>query len=84
MIGHNMSGFVLVDLSTQHNEVLKYVEGMTENEVLDWMKNYGDIIKIASPYDSKLYSFQSNSGIQTGFRFDEDGKIVLFHNSGHI
>lgn len=74
-----MSEFILVDLYTQHNEVIRFVNGMTENEVLDWLKNYGLIRKISSPYDSKLYSFQSNAGIVTGFRFDENGKIVVFH-----
>jgi hypothetical protein len=72
--GNDMSGFVLVDLSTQHNEVVKYVEGMTENEVIEWLKVYGDVVKISSPYDSKLYYFRSNAGVQTGFRFDENEK----------
>jgi hypothetical protein len=74
-----MLEFTLVDLYSQYDEVLKYVDGMVEDEIIDWMRNFGSVTKISNPYDTKLYSFRSNAGIVTGFRFNEDGRVAIFH-----
>jgi hypothetical protein len=77
--GRRMSDFVLIDLYSQRDQVKAYLEGVSIQESLNWMNKYGTVKKITSPHDENLYSFQSSQGTQTAFRFDEGGKLVIFH-----
>ena len=75
-----MSDFTLVDLSTQYEDVLKYVMGRAPNEIIEWMSQFGVVQKIPHKYDDSLYSFLSHSGTETAFRFDESGRLIVFHH----
>ena len=75
-----MTDFTLLDLYSQRADVMKFVEGMSEQEILDWMGTYGTVTKITTPYESKSFSFRSKNGIITAFRFDENGMLIIFPN----
>lgn len=77
--GSKMSDFVLIDLSSQYEEILRHVIKMKPGEIIEWMHQFGIVRKISHEYDDNLYSFVSSAGIGTVFRFDEDGKLIVFH-----
>ena len=74
-----MAEFVLIDLKSQYKETAAYVKGMTSTEILDWMKNFGEVQKLANPYDDNLYSFISHAGLQANFRLTEMNELIVFH-----
>lgn len=73
-----MYDFTLLDLYSQRSDAMKFVDGMSEQEILDWMANYGMVTKITTPYDEKAFSFRSKNGMITAFRFDENGMLIIF------
>jgi hypothetical protein len=73
-----MAEFILIDLKSQYQEVVTYVKGMTSTEILDWMKKFGEVHKLANPYDESLYSFISHSGLQANFRINEANELIVF------
>lgn len=74
-----MSDFILVDLYSQRNELKTFVAHWRTDEVLSWMSKFGFVKKVIHQYGDNSYYFRSHAGLETAFRFDEDGKIVVFH-----
>jgi hypothetical protein len=73
-----MSTFRIVDLASQADEIRRYTLGWTTQEMLAWFQQYGEVIKLASPYDDALYTFRSPAGLLTAFRLTESGDFIIF------
>jgi hypothetical protein len=74
-----MSDFILVDLYSQRKEIAEYVHDWKVSEILEWMKQYGTVAELDNPHGDKLYSFTSQGGEQTAFRFTDNGELVILH-----
>jgi hypothetical protein len=72
-----MHEFTLIDLETQFQEVTQLVQGKTKEQILIWLKQFGDVQQIPHPYDAHLFGFCSFSGRRVGFRLTVENTIVL-------
>ena len=72
-----MSDFALIDLDAQADAFARHVQGWKAEDVLELMRKYGEVRVIPMPHADKAYSFRSSSGIQTGFRFTDEGRLVI-------
>jgi hypothetical protein len=71
--------FTLVDLYNQRKEVIEYVRGWNENEIVEWMQQYGSVSEIESSFADNLFKFTSVSGVETPFRISETDELVVYH-----
>lgn len=72
-----MPDFTLIDLTSQHAQVAQYTRGKSREYILSWLRQFGEVQQIWSPYDSDLYGFRSLTGVTTGFRLTPDGQIIV-------
>jgi hypothetical protein len=80
-----MSDFALVDLNTQASDFARHIRGWAVEDILKLMRKYGEVRVILERNNDKVYSFRSTSGAKCGFRFTEDGRIVIIgDNTSYI
>lgn len=72
-----MSEFTLIDLGSQANAFVRYVQGWQAADILQWLRQHGRVVKISNPYDDSQYLYCSRLGIETGFRFTAEGQLVV-------
>jgi hypothetical protein len=78
-IGATFMEFMLIDLDQQLEAVNCYLLDYPQNDIVTWMKQFGDV---KGPIDSadfkgvEFWSFRSSSGRVTVFWFDEK-RIVI-------
>jgi hypothetical protein len=75
--------FVLIDLYSQREAILRYVEGWSKQAVLAWMCQYGLITKPYTPnewfQDHYLFTPFCCAGLLTAFTFEGDPSISQKH-----
>ncbi len=80
-----MTDFALVDLTAQASAFARYVRGWNVQDVLEFMRKYGEVRVILEHNEDRVYSFRSVSGAQTAFRFTEDQRLVIIgDNTSYI
>ena len=72
-----MNEFILIDLDSQYDEVSIFIAAKPIEHILEWLQQFGEVTHINHPYDNALYGFRSSTGISTGFRLTQDGKLTL-------
>jgi hypothetical protein len=76
-----MADFALVDLVSQASAFARYVRGWKVEDILGFMKKYGEVRVILEHGEDRVYSFRSVSGAQTPFRFTEDQRLVIIRDN---
>ena len=76
MKGETALGFVVVDFGSQADAIAHRVRGWTNEELLTWLSQFGEIEHIHLD-GSNVYIFRSNAGIVTGFKLDFDGNLLI-------
>ncbi len=71
------AAFVVVDLRSQSSAVAQHVQGWEKSAVLDWLSHHGEVSRILMPHVGEAYSFRSACGLEAGFLFDQNGKLLL-------
>ncbi len=80
-----MADFALVDLTTQASAFARYIRGWKVEDILGYMRRYGEVRVIFERNDDRAYSFRSVSGARTGFRFTVDQRLVIIgDNTSYI
>ena len=74
-----MSAFVLVDLSSQASAVARYIQGWSNDKIIRWLQQFGEVQQAAPPFSqmSDMFGFRSFVGLTTGFRLTTDGKLII-------
>jgi hypothetical protein len=70
--------FVLIDLTSQYDAVKHYIEKMETADILNWLKQFGEILEWSSPFGPMIYEFHSNCGPITRFHFSESNELIVF------
>jgi hypothetical protein len=79
-----MPELTLINLSAQRDAVAKYVEGWETNEILNWMREYGNVIEPQENDPNKLYTFESQTGFKDVFYFEEEDNKLIVLDSGWL
>ncbi len=74
------STFRIINLDSQADAMWQQVHGWSAARILEWFQLHGDVQKVSHPMDDKLYMFQSNIGIRTGFRLTNDGQLIIIRD----
>jgi rhodanese-related sulfurtransferase len=72
-----MSNFVLIDLNSQADVFARHIKGWTVENVLDFMREFGEVRIIFELDNDKAYAFHSATGKRSRFRFTENGRLVI-------
>ena len=73
--------FVVVDLASQAGAVSRFVRGWSEEQVLTWLSQRGELVGFTDSLGNKLYSFSSRIGFQVSFFLEGDQFTFIGDNT---
>ncbi len=74
-----MTDFMLIDLDRQAGAVADYVKGWKPEDVLAWLRQYGDI-QVSTMAGETRYCHTSRFGFRGYFYFTENGEFVIWRS----
>ncbi len=71
---------VVIDMYSQREAIKELTKGWSTNEVLSWLKRYGEVREVIHANNVISYAFRSNiDGSVASFSFGSENSIVIHH-----
>jgi hypothetical protein len=77
LVRNLMPDFTLIHLASQCKAAAAYVEGWAVPEILNWMRQYGKVTEPKENSETRLYSFEAQSGMRDAFYLTESNELVV-------
>jgi hypothetical protein len=72
-----MWDFILIDLNSQGDAVMRYVKGWPKETVLEWLSRFGTFYTGMNFDEGGWGHFRSNFGLPAMFRFTENAELQV-------
>ncbi|MEC4894765.1 MAG: hypothetical protein SAL07_15350 [Oscillatoria sp. PMC 1051.18] len=73
-----MTDFVLIDLTSQADEVWKHIFNLSKLEILAWLSKRGTVEEIQHSFEVNSYLFRSIVDIETVFCLTPNRELLIY------